>query len=57
MYFVGRTGTTFRNYMIENTLRNEEYNNWITEMNENAEYTVHDTSKLNLSMILSNSSN
>ena len=57
MYFVGRTGTTFRNYMIENTLRNEEYNNWITEMNENAEYTVHDTSKLNLSMILSNSAN
>ena len=52
IYFVGTTGTTFRNYMIENTLSNEDYNNFVTEMNENADYQVKNTSKLNRDLII-----
>ena len=54
MYFVGTTGTTYRNYMIENTLRNEDYNAFVTDMNENAKYEVLNTSKLNQDLVLGN---
>ena len=54
MYFVGTTGTTYRNYMIENTMRNEDYNEFVTDMNENAKYEVLDTSKLNRDLVLGN---
>ena len=53
MYFVGTTGTTYRNYMIENTMRNEDYNEWFTDMTENAAHEVINTSKLNRDLILS----
>lgn len=53
MYFVGTTGTTYRNYMIENTMRNEDYNEWFTDMTENAAHEVLNTSKVNRDLILS----
>ena len=53
IYFCGRTGETFRNYMITNTLRNDDFNAWTTGIHEAAEYTVHSTSKLSLDLILS----
>ena len=52
MYFVGTSGTTYRNFMIENTMRNEDYNKFVTEMNENAESEILNTSKLNRGLIL-----
>ena len=52
IYFVGTTGTTYRNYMIENALRNKDYNEWFTDMTENAEHSVLDTSKLSRELIL-----
>ena len=47
MYFVGHSAKTFRNYMIENTLRNDDFNKWYLEQIEAAEYKVIDTSKVN----------
>ena len=40
--------------MIENTMRNEDYNEFVTDMNENAKYEVLDTSKLNRDLVLGN---
>ena len=52
MYFVGNSEMSFREYMIDNTLRNEEYNNWYTEQIEAAKYTVNDTSKMRTDITL-----
>lgn len=52
MYFVGHSAVTFRNYMIENTLRNEDYNTWYLEQIEAAVYTVNDTSKIAQDVII-----
>ena len=52
MYFVGHSDITFRDYMIENVLRNEEYNTWYTELVEAAKYTVNNTSTLKLDITL-----
>ena len=54
MYFVGNTGVTFRNFMIENVLRNEDYDAFVTDMNNNAQYEVKNTSKLNRNLVLGN---
>ena len=54
IYFSSRTGTTYRNYMIENTLRNADFDEWYKAIIDVAKYTVHDTSKLNLSISFSN---
>ena len=52
VYFVGRTGTTYRNYMIENVLRNADYNEWFEGVHAAAKYTVGDLSMLKLDMVL-----
>ena len=52
MYFVGTSDTTYRNFMIENTLRNTAFDTWYQEQIDAAEYTVNDTSKLNTSFII-----
>ena len=52
IYFVGTSGTTYRNFMIENTMRNEDYNKFVTDMNENAESEILNTSKLNRDLVL-----
>ncbi len=52
IYFVGTSDTTYRNFMIENTLRNTAFDTWYQEQIDAAEYTVNDTSKLNTSFII-----
>lgn len=46
MYFAGNSDVTFRDFMIENTIRNNNFNDWYTEQIESTEYTVKDTSKI-----------
>ena len=48
MYFVGTSETTFREYMVENTIRNEEYNNWLTDLVGKVTSTVHTIRYLSL---------
>jgi len=52
IYFVSTSDVSFRNYMIENTLRNEAFDAWLIESIENVTATVHDTSLLALDMVL-----
>jgi len=53
IYFVDYTDVTYRNYMIENTLRNTEYETWYTETTEAAEAKELNTKYLALDMVLS----
>ena len=46
IYFAGHSNVTFRNYMIENTLHNSDFNEWYKEQVEGKAYTVLDTSKI-----------
>ena len=46
IYFAGHSNVTFRNFMIENTLHNTEFNEWYKEQVEAKAYTVLDTSKI-----------
>lgn len=52
LYYVGQSDVTFRNYMIENTMRNEDYQKWYNEYIASAQYTVADTSKMDTSIIM-----
>ena len=52
MYFVGNSETTFRDYMVENTLRNEEYNKWTADLVAKTPATVHTTKYLSMSLAL-----
>ena len=55
MYFVDHADVTFRNYMIENTLRNTDYETWYTETTGAADPKELNTKYLSLDMVLSNS--
>ena len=52
MYYVGAGETTFRNFMVENNLRSEDYNTWLTGMVEKVSATVHSIKYLDLDMAL-----
>ena len=52
IYFVGNSETTFRDYMVENTLRNEEYNKWTADLVAKTPATVHTTKYLSMSLAL-----
>ncbi len=52
MYYVGPSETTFRNYMVENTLRNNAYNEWTAGLVEKTASTVHSIQFLDLDMAL-----
>ena len=52
MYFVGHSAQSFREYMIENVMRNEEYEAWYQELIESAQYTVNNTSKIRTDITL-----
>ena len=52
MYFVGHSDVTFRNFMIENVMRNEDYEAMYNEIIEAAQYTVNNTSVLKLDITL-----
>ena len=52
MYFVGHSAQSFREYMVENVMRNEEYEAWYQELIEAAQHTVNDTSKIRTDITL-----
>ncbi len=54
IYFVRQQDTTYRDYLIENTLRNADYEAWYASVEESAKYTTNDLSKLSRNFILSN---
>jgi hypothetical protein len=54
MYFVGHSAQSFREYMVENVMRNEEYEAWYQEQIDAAKYTVNNTSKIRTDITLAN---
>ncbi len=52
MYFVGHSDVTFRDFMIENVLRNEEHEAWYADLIDAAKYTVNNTSALKQDIVL-----
>jgi parvulin-like peptidyl-prolyl isomerase len=54
IFFVGEADTTFRSYMVENTLRNNDFDAWYAETTEAAAAKELNTKYLSLDMILSN---
>ena len=54
IYFVDRCDYTYRNYMIENTLRNGDFDEWRKAIIDACKYTVEDTSLINRSLTLVN---
>ncbi len=55
MYFVGNSGVTYRDYMIESTLRNEDMTAWETGLVEAAELVVENTKYVKTDLTLSTS--
>ena len=53
IYFVGEADTTFRGFMVENTLRNNDFDTWYTEISESVEAKELNTKYLSLDMVLS----
>ena len=53
MYFAGTTGTTYRDYMIESTLRNNDLTKWETELVEAAELVIENTKYVTSDLVLS----
>ena len=53
MYFVGNSGTTYRDYMIESTLRSEAMTEWESQLIEAAELNVTNTSYVKTDLTLS----
>ena len=52
IYFVKTNDTTYRNHMIESTLRNEAFNAWYDKLADKVSCTTLDTSKLSLDLII-----
>ena len=52
IYFVDYSKTTYREYMIESTLRSNDYNDWYSALSESASSVVHTLSRLELDMVL-----
>ncbi len=55
MYFVGNSGVTYRDFMIENTLRSEAMTEWETGLVEAAELVVENTKYVKTDLTLSTS--
>ena len=53
MYFSGNSDLTYRDYMIENKLRNADFNDWYTALIESVSHTVADTQYINKTLVLS----
>ena len=53
MYFVGNSDTTYRDFMIESTLRNEDLTAWETGLIEGAELVVSNTKYVKTDLTLS----
>lgn len=54
MYYVGESGTTYRDYMISNTLRNEDLTKWSEEQIAATVVTVVNTKYAPFDLVLSN---
>ena len=52
MYFVGTSDTTYRDFMIEATLRSEEMTAWETGLVEAAELVVKNTKYVKTDLVL-----
>ena len=52
MYFVGNSGMTYRDYMIESTLRNADLSAWETGLIEAAELEVLNTKYVKTDLVL-----
>ena len=52
MYFVGHSAQTFREYMVETTMRNEDYEAWYQEQIEAATYTANNLSQMRTDIVL-----
>ena len=52
IYFVRTQDVLYRDYMIENDLRAHDAEEWYESVTQPREYTVHNTSRLNRSMII-----
>jgi parvulin-like peptidyl-prolyl isomerase len=53
MYFVDKAGVTYRDFMIESTLRNNDLTAWENGLVEAAEMTLSNTKYVNTELILS----
>ena len=53
MYFVGNSGMTYRDFMIESTLRNADLTAWETALIEGAELNVTNTKFIKTDLTLS----
>ena len=53
MYYSGDTTMSYRDFMIENNLRNADFNEWYTALTEAVSHTMGDTKYLNKDLILS----
>ena len=56
MYFVGNTDTTYRDFMIESTLRSEDLTAWETGLIEAAEMELLNTKYVKTDLVLSSNS-
>ncbi len=56
MYFVGESETTYRDFMIENALRNDDMAAFETSLIESNVLTVKDTSNIKTDLVLSSAS-
>ena len=52
MYFVGNSGTTYRDFMIESTLRSNDLSAWETGLIESAELVVENTKYIRSDLVL-----
>ena len=53
MYYVGDSETLYRDYMIENDLKNADYTAWYTELMEGVTATLVDTKYISTGLVLS----
>ena len=53
MYYVGDSETLYRDYMIENDLKNADYTAWYTELMEGVTATLVDAKYISTGLILS----
>ncbi len=53
MYFVGDSDVTYRNYLIENTLKSNDMNEWYAALVEAVNVTEGSTKYINTSLVLS----
>ena len=56
MYFVGNSGMTYRDFMIDSTLRNNDMSAWESELIEAAELVVENTKYVKSDLTLSSNS-